>query len=69
MRNIIIRIVLSATLSASLLCCAFNFTTEKPPDQKQVIEAPILKNLRALIEYIDWSGWRSWGYNYKWPPK
>jgi len=57
MMNLFIRIVLSVTLSASILCGAFNLTTEKPSEpQKQVLEAPL------FLSPVTQSFWRALKY-------
>ena len=71
MKNLFIRIILSFTLTVSILSCMFNFYTEKPPEPKQVIEAPIFQSIvlwMAWIKSIDWSklgsGDSKWKYRY-----
>jgi len=69
MQKLFISIILSLVLNAFILTFMFSGFVARPPEQKQVIEAPILKNIRALLSYIDWSNWRNWGYHPNFPPK
>jgi len=52
-------LILSIVLTALIISCVFNLTgTTEPQKPKQVIEAPIFQNLRALYEWaktFDWS--------------
>ena len=62
MQKLFIRIVLSFTLSASILSCALNLYTKKPPaPKKQVIEAPLYITPAAVafwraVKYVFFSG-------------
>jgi len=69
MQRLFIKTILSLVLSASILCGAFNLTTEKSPDQKQVLEACMLCHVFAWAEWLKNVDWSKGGYHFRFPPK
>ena len=69
MQKLFIKFILSLVLSASILICAFNISRyESPEPQKQVLEAPIVRNIRVLLAWFKTIDWSKSGYHWRFGP-